>query len=76
MGEPRAAHWLLREYPLKLIEVICMEGKQTKRICLSLTEDCYRELKELAQKNSYSLPGYVRQLVRVHLRELEKKNEL
>ena len=76
MGEPRAAHLLLREYPLKLIEVICMEGKQTKRICLSLTEDCYRELKELAQKNSYSLPGYVRQLVRVHLRELEKKNEL
>ena len=53
-----------------------MEGKQTKRICLSLTEDCYRELKELAQKNSYSLPEYVRQLVRVHLRELEKKNEL
>ena len=51
-----------------------MEKK--KYVSVGLTEECYEKIKELAQENSYSIPGYICQLVRVHLRELEraKKN--
>ena len=47
-----------------------MEKK--KYVSVGLTEECYEKIKELAQENSYSIPGYIRQLVRVHLRELER----
>ena len=48
-----------------------MENK--KYVSVGLTENCYQKIKELAQENSCSIPGYIRQLVQVHLRELEQK---
>ena len=49
-----------------------MGEKKTRRVCLTLTEETYQQINNLAQENSYSLPGYIRQLIRLHLRELER----
>ena len=48
---------------------------EKKRVTLTLTMACYQKIKTLAQENQYSLPGYIRQVLRVHLREFEEKGE-
>ena len=48
--------------------------QEKKQISLILDESCYRKIKSLAKENQYSLSGYIRQVLRVHLRELESED--
>ena len=48
---------------------------EKKRVTLTLTLPCYQKIKALAQENQYSIPGYIRQVLRLHLRELGQKDE-
>ena len=46
-----------------------------KAVQVLLSNDCYEKVKTLAQENAYSLSGYIRQLIHVHLRELEQNKK-
>ena len=50
-----------------------MKQNQKKRVPLLLEENEYWSIRQLAEENQYSLPGYIRQILRVHLRELEHR---
>ena len=40
-----------------------------KQVRLSMPLEQYEQLKILAKENCYSLPGYIRQILKVHIRE-------
>ena len=48
-----------------------MKNEPRKIVSLALPQDLYDQLKLLADENCYTLPGYIRQLLRVHIREQE-----
>ena len=49
-----------------------MKKEPQKKVSLALPESLYDQLKLLAQENGYTLPGYIRQRLKIHIRELEK----
>ena len=48
-----------------------MSQKEKKIVAVSMPPELYAQLKELARENCYSLPGYIRHVLLVHLREKE-----
>ena len=50
-----------------------MEKEPRKTVHLVLPKDHYDQLKELAKENCYSLPGYIRRILKVHLQTTEEK---
>ena len=48
---------------------------EKKRVTLTLTLPYYQKIKALAQENQYSISGYIRQVLRLHLREMGQKDE-
>ena len=40
-----------------------------KKVSVSMPPELYEQLKILAKENCYSLPGYIRQILKVHIRE-------
>lgn len=52
-----------------------MKKEPTKTVSVSLTESLHAQLKILAKDSCRSLPGYIRQTLKEHLRELEQTEE-
>ena len=46
-----------------------MNEIQKKKVGVSMPLEQYEQLKILAKENCYSLPGYIRQILKVHIRE-------
>ena len=48
-----------------------MNKEPKKTVAVSMPTELHAQLKELARENCYSLPGYIRHILLVHLREKE-----
>lgn len=48
-----------------------MDKQNRKTVAVTMPRELYEQLKLLAAENCYTLPGYIRQLLRVHVREQE-----
>lgn len=46
-----------------------MKEEHKKKVSVSMPRELYEQLKILARENCYTLPGYIRQILRVHIRE-------
>lgn len=46
-----------------------MKEDSTKKVSVSMPQELYEQLKILAKENCYTLPGYIRQILKVHVRE-------
>ena len=54
-------------------EVTVMKETLKKKVSVSMPQELYEQLKILSQENCYTLPGYIRQVLKVHVREQGKK---
>lgn len=45
-----------------------MKENSTKKVSISMPQELYEELRLLAEENCYTLPGYIRQILKVHVR--------
>ena len=50
-----------------------MKKEPRKTVAVAVPMSHYEKLKELARENGYTIPGYIRNLVRRHLTALEKE---
>jgi len=50
-----------------------MKNEPRKTISLVMPQELYDQLKELAQENCYTLPGYIRQILKIHIRNQPKE---
>ena len=50
-----------------------MEKEPQKKISFSLNQNLYNELKGLAKENCYTLPGYIRQILKQHIQQQGKE---
>ena len=46
-----------------------MKETLKKNVSVSMPQELYEQLKILSQENCYTLPGYIRQVLKVHVRE-------
>ena len=44
-----------------------------KAVSVLMPQELYLTLKRLAQEEGYSLPGYIRQVLKVHIRHLQEE---
>jgi len=50
-------------------------AREKQTLTVLLPREVHRQLKKLAAENCYSLSGYVRQILKEHLRRLEADSE-
>ena len=48
-----------------------MDKQNRKTVAVTMPRELYEQLNLLAAENCYTLPGYIRQLLRVYVREQE-----
>ena len=51
-----------------------MNQGSKKKVSVSMPPELYEQLKILAKENCYTLPGYIRQILKVHIREQADKS--
>ena len=50
-------------------EVIAMKEHPKKKVSVSMPQELYDQLKILSNENCYTLPGYIRQILKIHIRQ-------
>jgi len=50
-----------------------MKEECKKKVSVSMPRELYEQLKILAQENCYTVPGYIRQILKIHVRRQADK---
>lgn len=48
-------------------------NEKRKKVSVSMPQELYEQLKILAKENCYTVPGYIRQILKVHVRRQADK---
>lgn len=50
-----------------------MKENPKKKVSVSMPQELYEQLKILAKENCYTVPGYIRQILKIHVRRQADK---